>query len=116
MLVHGTRASGIVIGWEDVLSLEPMAPPDQLGTVIGHETGHFVGFLHTTELDGSVFEPLSDTPECTLAQDLDGDGMLFPEECAGFGADNVMFWGPFVPGPRFSPRQTRIFQNAMVLQ
>ena len=116
MVVHGTRASGIVIGWEDVLSLEPMAPPDQLGTVIGHETGHFVGFLHTTELDGSVFEPLSDTPECTLAQDLDGDGMLFPEECAGFGAENVMFWGPFVPGPRFSPRQTRIFQNAMVLQ
>jgi hypothetical protein len=115
-VVHGTRASGIAIAWEDVLSIEPMAPPDQLGTVIGHETGHFVGFLHTTEIDGSVLEPLSDTPECSLAQDLDRDGILLPDECVGFGAENVMFWGPFVPGPRFSPRQSRILRNAMVIQ
>jgi hypothetical protein len=116
MVVHGTRGSGIAIGFEDVLSFLPMAPDDELGTVIGHEMGHFVGMFHTTEIDGTVIEPLSDTPECSLAQDSDGDGMLMPFECDGFGADNVMFWGPFQAAPRWSPRQTRIFQNAMVLQ
>lgn len=114
--VHGTRASGIAIGLEDLVSVLPMAPDDLLGTVVGHETGHFLGFFHTTELDGTVFEPLEDTPECSLAQDRDGDGMLLPDECAGFGAENVMFWGPFVPAPRFSPRQRRILENAMVLR
>jgi hypothetical protein len=114
--VHGTRASGIAIGFEDLQSIVGMAPPDLPGTVLGHETGHFLGFFHTTELDGTVIEALDDTPVCTLAEDRDGDGMLMPDECAGHGADNVMFWGPFTPSPRFSPRQARILQNAMVLQ
>ncbi len=117
MGVHGTQGSGIAIGLEDLISILPMSPEDQLGTVIGHELGHFSGLFHTTELDGSSVEPFSDTPVCDLAtHDLDGDGMLFPMECTGAGADNVMFWGPFVASPRFSPRQTRILQHSMVLR
>ncbi len=115
-VVHGTHASGIAIGFEDLQSILRMAPPDLAGTVIGHETGHFLGFFHTTEQDGTVVEPLEDTPECPIARDLDGDGILLPEECAGLGAENVMFWAPFVPGPRFTARQQRILENAMVLQ
>ncbi len=116
-LVHGTRSSGIAIAFEDLQSYVEMgAPSGILGTVIGHEVGHFLGFAHTTEADGTSFEPLSDTPECSLAQDSDGDGMLLPFECEGFGSDNVMFWAPFTEAPRFSPRQGTILRNAMVLQ
>jgi len=116
-IVHGTRSSGVAIAFEDLESyLDMGAPLDIQGTVIGHELGHFLGFAHTTEADGATLEPLSDTPECTLAQDADGDGMLLPSECEGFGHDNVMFWAPFVEGPRFSPRQGAILRNAMVLQ
>lgn len=116
-LVHGTRSSGVAIAFEDLQSYVDMgAPFDVQGTVIGHELGHFLGFMHTSEADGGVFEPLSDTAECTIERDMDGDGMLFPYECEGFGVDNVMFWAPFVPSPRFSPRQGQILRNAMVLQ
>jgi len=116
-LVHGTRSSGLAIAFEDLESYVDMgAPAGILGTVIGHEVGHFLGFAHTTEADGASYEPLSDTPQCSLAQDTDGDGMLLPFECEGFGNDNVMFWAPFDEGPRFSPRQGTILRNAMVLQ
>lgn len=117
LAVHGTRCSGIAIAFEDVVSFLSMAPPGFLGTVVAHEFGHFAGLFHTTELDGTIVEPLSDTPECTLAaHDRDGDRMLYPDECLDAGADNVMFWGPFVPGAHFSPRQSQILQNAMVLR
>ncbi|MBN8613258.1 MAG: hypothetical protein J0L92_21880 [Deltaproteobacteria bacterium] len=117
MGVHGAQGSGIAIGLEDLESFLPMAPENQLGTVIGHELGHFTGLFHTTELDGTSVEPFADTPLCDLAtNDLDGDGMLLPDECTGAGAENVMFWGPFVPSPRFSARQARILQQSMVLR
>src|SRR6185369_4395375 len=33
-----------------------------------HEMGHFVGLQHTSEIDGTTFDPLSDTPECSGAR------------------------------------------------
>lgn len=117
MGAHGLQGSGIAIGLEDLESFLPMAPEGQLGTVIGHELGHFSGLFHTTEIDGTSLEPLADTPVCDLAtHDLDGDGMLLPNECTGAGAENVMFWGPFVPSPTFSARQARILSHSMVLR
>lgn len=83
--MNGTGASGVAIAVDVV-------PPGELDDVIVHELGHFMGLFHTTELDGSVFEPLGDTAECPASRDSDGDGFLAPFECGGFGADNLLFW------------------------
>ena len=40
------------------------------------------------------FDPLGDTPVCDESNDANGDGFVAPSECAGLGADNVMFWTP----------------------
>jgi hypothetical protein len=50
------------------------------------------GLYHTSESTGTSFDPLSDTAECPISRDNDSDGKVYPEECDGYGADNVMFW------------------------
>ena len=66
-----------------------------------HELGHALGLFHTTEPFGDRSDPISDTPQCPLACDADGDGILFARECGAQGrgeapcrgaADNLMFW------------------------
>ena len=44
------------------------------------------------EINGE--DPLSDTTTCPDSADADADGILSPTECAGQGADNLMFWSP----------------------
>ncbi len=56
-----------------------------LGETVAHEMGHLLGLFHPTESDGATFDPLDDTPQCTL-------GSIQPSDCIGFGADNLMFW------------------------
>lgn len=41
---------------------------DALALVSAHETGHWLGLYHTTEADGTVFDPLSDTGTCACLQ------------------------------------------------
>jgi len=64
-----------------------------LGETAAHEMGHQLGLFHTTEKEGTVFDILSDTPECSSnSQDKNSNGTLTAEECEEFGGDNLMFW------------------------
>jgi hypothetical protein len=37
---------------------------DAMATTIAHEMGHYLGLYHTSESDGSLHDPIDDTPEC----------------------------------------------------
>ena len=63
-----------------------------LGETAAHEMGHWLGLFHTTEANGTSFDPLSDTAQCVISRDSDSNGKVYPEECEGYGADNLMFW------------------------
>ncbi len=79
----GTSKSGVVINAADL-----DASPDEIALIMAHEGGHFLGLFHPTEKDLTGVDPLDDTPECS---DSDGDGALTSAECAGSGAENVMW-------------------------
>ena len=64
-----------------------------LGETAAHEMGHQLGLFHTTEKEGTVFDILSDTPEClSSSHDNDSNGTITAEECDEFGGENLMFW------------------------
>lgn len=85
--IHGTSKSGVVVSAADLAT----APTD-VGKIMSHEGGHFLGMFHTTEKDGSRFDPLGDTPECGPDNDADGNGVMNTTECAANGSDNMMWW------------------------
>jgi len=86
MGIHGTTGSGIALGVDLLPSISA------LDRAIAHEVGHFLGLFHPIEPDGTVVEPLPDTPVCSVDRDDNGDGLLDADECDGAGADNLMFW------------------------
>ena len=90
---------GDVNSWNGVLaSLTAHATGTELdaqllGETAAHEMGHQLGLFHTTEKEGTVFDILSDTPECSSSsQDNDSNGTVTAEECDTLGGDNLMFW------------------------
>lgn len=96
--VSRTSKSGIIVS-----TLDLRAAPDDVGKIMSHEGGHFLGLFHTTEKDGSNTDPLGDTPVCT--DDANGNGTLNSDECAGAGAENVMWWTLTGPGASLSSDQ-----------
>jgi hypothetical protein len=78
---------------------------DSLALVSTHETGHWLGLYHTTESDGSAFDPLRDTAACPCSTCAtsplkcgtpDGPQVLTsqctsPSRGCG-GGSNLMFW------------------------
>jgi hypothetical protein len=103
----GTSASGVAVA-VDVVGL------DKLETVVLHETSHHLGLFHTSEIDGFVIEPLSDTPACEPSADDDLDGVLSPRECVGRGAENLMFWAG--TGSEVSAQQRQVLRQSPVLR
>ncbi len=95
-----TSKSGVAIA-----TLDLATAPTDVGRVMAHEGGHFLGLFHTTEKDGSQTDPLDDTPECGVANDADANGVLSSAECAAHGSDNAMWWTLGSDSPAFSDDQ-----------
>ena len=83
-----------------------------LGETAAHEMGHQLGLFHTTEKEGTVFDILSDTPEClNSSQDNDSNGTVTAEECDGFGGDNLMFWTSWSSASRSAGKKQETLSN-----
>jgi len=85
--IHGTSKSGVVVSTIDIET-----DAVDVGKIMAHEGGHFLGLYHTTESDGGMHDPLGDTPECPASNDADANGTVNTSECGGKGAENVMWW------------------------
>ena len=99
----GSGASGVAIAAD-------LIPPELLAGVVMHEVGHFMGLFHTTEADASLHDPMTDTEECPLANDTNGDFFLEPWECVGAGGDLLMFWAG--QETRITPQQAELMRRA----
>ncbi|MGK5093866.1 hypothetical protein WDW89_17865 [Deltaproteobacteria bacterium TL4] len=88
--IKGNR-NGIMISLEaHQLGGSSNPHPRLLGETCAHEMGHWLGLFHTSEADGSYQDLQSDTPECTLASDVNHNSEIDPNECAA--GINLMFW------------------------
>ncbi len=80
---------------------------DEVGFIAAHETGHFLGLFHTTEMEGSQFDPLTDTAKCPCLNCANaakrsqcvgaaGVALVNVQQCVVSascgGGSNLMFW------------------------
>ena len=83
-----------------------------LGETAAHEMGHQLGLFHTTEYQGTIFDILSDTPECSSnSLDNDSNGTVTAEECDEFGGDNLMFWTSWSSASRSAGKKQETLSN-----
>ena len=102
--IRGTTGSGMAVTAADF----PGGLQD-IADTWAHEGGHWLGLFHPTESAGTSFDPLPDTPECAQGtRDTNGDKIMQPSECGGFGADNEMFWTSVaaIPHSNLTPNQS----------
>ncbi|HEU4536682.1 MAG TPA: HEAT repeat domain-containing protein, partial [Polyangiaceae bacterium] len=87
--------------------------PKLVGQVMAHEGGHYLGLMHTTERDGTLFDLLPDTPECDADTfDANGSSSVEVEECGlTGGASNLMFWSADA-----TPEQVTASQSFVLLR
>jgi hypothetical protein len=117
--IHGTKMSGTVFSTFNKLArFNPQctglgecdrAKQDasfiDMGSTLAHEIGHFLGLNHLSESNGTVHDPLPDTPICTQrsfgvdqitinschedAQVYLGTGLTCAQACPGYNAQSV---------------------------
>ncbi|MEM1418630.1 MAG: hypothetical protein AAGH15_27295 [Myxococcota bacterium] len=104
----GAEAAWVVISTE--------LAGDDLGRVLAHELGHYLGLFHLVERDGFLREALGDTPQCPASADADGNG-LEPDECAERGGDNLMFplLADTLATPAITPSQASVLRRTASL-
>jgi hypothetical protein len=107
-VIQGTTRSGVCVNMGSYLAAVAAGDAtmladasSELEIIMAHESGHFLGLYHTVEKNGLAIvdgingeDPLGDTPVCPDTADADADDILDPSECAGQGAENLMFWSP----------------------
>jgi hypothetical protein len=93
------------------LSADPLA----LGQDLARAGLQFLGLFPVLEGSSpdSLPDPLDDTPLCT---DVDGDGQLSTEECAGKGAENLMWPLGGAQATELSADQVWVLQRNPLLQ
>ena len=108
--VKGTSKSGVVISAGSVYS-----HPEEVGKIMAHEGGHFLGLFHTTEKNNDGSDLMSDTPRCLAEQDHNGNGIMNSAECGSKGAQNVMWWTLTKDTASFSPQQAWVLHRNPIL-
>jgi hypothetical protein len=124
--VGGTVVSGAVVNASDVGAGTCSGSMDLVGcgadataNVVAHEAGHYLGLYHVTEKTGTVFDPVSDTAQCTCSQCAPpslragcGSGTIVSSADCGTGAcggaDNLMFW--LIGGDKLSVQQAQLMR------
>lgn len=140
----GTINSGAIVGLEN-FGFEQVAGAcsaggapnlsncgtDLTAYVTAHEIGHWLGLYHVTEQDGTLFDPISDTPVCPCAvcaapgdrplcadvnPNVSSPTLVTADRCVATpgcgGGDNLMFWvvsGTHSTGA-LSPDQGRVMR------
>lgn len=94
-MVHGTEKSGI--------AYTPTGNQGYDASILAHEMGHLAGLFHTSEVQVTGFDPLSDTVTCPNIMNTN------PQSCPD--VENVMFPIAF-GGGTFSPLQARVVQGS----
>ncbi len=75
--LHGTGISGVALTGEYL----GQGGNWFTANIFAHELGHYLGLFHTSEQNGQMHDPVSDTPECTNFSN--------PTNCPDWG--NLMF-------------------------
>ena len=104
--VGATSKSGVVASVGSLVD----GNTDEMARILAHEGMHFMGLFHTSEKDGSLYDPIADTAECTT--DADGNGTLSASECGGSGADNLMWWSASETSTSLSADQAWVVQRS----
>lgn len=80
--LHGSGSSGVIVSTS---LLDRPYGVQQIGTVVAHELGHYLGLRHTTSLPFGGLDALDDTPECPVLTYMrdpldcpDAENMMFP--------------------------------------
>ncbi|PCJ54666.1 MAG: hypothetical protein COA79_21700 [Planctomycetota bacterium] len=89
---------------------------EELSGALSHEIGHYLGLSHTIEKKGDQFDLLSDTLECDILKDSDGDGEVSAFECKDNGGYNLMFWGGSRGKHYMTPQQFFIIQHSPIVE
>jgi hypothetical protein len=84
--LHGMGASGVVFTSEYLGETfrdggGTVDGNDYTAQIFAHEVGHYLGLFHTSEQQGSGFDPITDTPECSGEQwprCADINNLMFP--------------------------------------
>lgn len=92
--------------------------PEAPWITIAHELGHWFGLRHVSERTGRTFDHAADTPECHPNRDTNHDGFVDHIECAGAGADNLMFWIYNFQNPptKLSPGQGFVLRSSFIME